>query len=59
MTKNNFDNVVADKQQDKASNAQFSKEDRKSVRATIQTAKNNIVDVFEFEPVGFMSKGRW
>jgi len=25
----------------------------------LMTPENNIVDVFEFEPVGFMSKGRW
>lgn len=30
-----------------------------SEQASLVTAQNNIVDVFEFEPVGFMSKGRW
>ena len=29
------------------------------MQQSLLTPNNNIVDVFEFEPVGFMSKGRW
>ncbi|MBV1908001.1 MAG: hypothetical protein KUG78_01700 [Kangiellaceae bacterium] len=31
----------------------------KETNTKIETPRNSIVDVFEFEPVGFMSKGRW
>ncbi len=28
-------------------------------RGLVSTPRNSVVDVFEFEPVGFMSNGRW
>lgn len=41
---------------DAASNHYSSKAES---RSTVKTQRNETVDVFEYEPNGFMSRGRW
>ena len=50
------DIAKADKQ---SSPKQIASTSSKQNRELLITPENNIVDVFEFEPVGFMSNGRW
>jgi len=45
---------------DKKNTSKQSVDDSKQqLKEQLMTPEHNIVDVFEFEPVGFMSNGRW
>jgi len=60
MNNNDEQEQANEKYQSQASNMRDNdSKESPSESASLVTAQNSIVDVFEFEPVGFMSKGRW